>query len=211
MKGQINLIYIGILTLISLAIFGTVVIWNFSITESSVGEVSEKQMDIIANQVLEDINFLSTYDSKSVYKIKKNLPDSINNDDYCVRLYQDDSGSKRIYVTKSGNTFSYTSFKKTDTYIDVTNKEIDFENSISCGNEINIIRNDTVISITNSGNAIPATVVDSPPVISTIADTSTNEDVSKEINFTVSDENLATLSLTVISENTDLVNSSGNG
>ena len=62
MKGQINLIYIGILTLISLAIFGTVVIWNFSITESSVGEVSEKQMDIIANQVLEDINFLSTYD-----------------------------------------------------------------------------------------------------------------------------------------------------
>lgn len=211
MKGQINLIYIGILTLISLAIFGTVVIWNFSITESSVGEVSEKQMDIIANQVLEDINFLSTYDSKSVYKIKKNLPDSINNDDYCVRLYQDDSGSKRIYVTKSGNTFSYTSFKKTDIYIDVTNKEIDFENSISCGNEINIIRNDTVISITNSGNAIPATVVDSPPVISTIADTSTNEDVSKEINFTVSDENLATLSLTVISGNTDLVNSSGNG
>ena len=67
MKGQINLIYIGILTLISLAIFGTVVIWNFSITESSVGEVSEKQMDIIANQVLEDINFLSTQLIKHTY------------------------------------------------------------------------------------------------------------------------------------------------
>ena len=87
MKGQINLIYVGILTLISLAIFGTLVIWNFSITETSTSEASEAQMKIIANQVLEDINYLSSFESNSVYRLKKSFPNNINEDDYCIRLF----------------------------------------------------------------------------------------------------------------------------
>ena len=211
MKGQINLIYVGILTLISLAIFGTLVIWNFSITETSTNKASEVQMEIIANQVLEDINYLSSFESNSVYRVKKSFPNTINEDDYCIRLFQDESGDKRIYITKSGNSLSYSSFKKTDIYVDVANKNIDFENTISCGGNVNIVRNQTIISISNDEFGVAVPIVDVPPSISSIVDQSTNEDTQKVIDFSVSDESLTTLSLTSISGNTELVNQTENG
>jgi len=211
MKGQINLIYVGILTLISLAIFGTLVIWNFSITETSTNKASEVQMEIIANQVLEDINYLSSFESNSVYRVKKSFPNTINEDDYCIRLFQDESGDKRIYITKSGNSLSYSSFKKTDIYVDVTNKNIDFENTISCGGNVNIVRNQTIVSISNDEFSVAVPIVDAPPSISSIVDQSTNEDTQKVIEFSVSDESLTTLSLTSISGNTELVNQTENG
>ena len=209
MKGQINLIYVGILTLISLAIFGTLVIWNFSITETSTNKASEVQMEIIANQVLEDINYLSSFESNSVYRVKKSFPNTINEDDYCIRLFQDESGDKRIYITKSGNSLSYSSFKKTDVYIDVVNKNIDFENTISCGGNVNIVRNQTLVSISNDEFSVTVPIVDAPPSISLIVDQSTNEDTQKTIEFSVSDESLTTLSLTSTSGNSELVNQTG--
>ena len=204
MKGQINLIYVGILTLISLAIFGTLVIWNFSITETSTNKASEVQMEIIANQVLEDINYLSSFESNSVYRLKKSFPNTINEDDYCIRLFQDASGDKRIYITKSGNSLSYASFKKTDIYIDVVNKNIDFENTISCGGNVNILRNQTIISISNDEFGVAVPIIDAPPSISGIIDQSTNEDTQKTIEFSVSDESLTTLSISSISGNSEL-------
>ena len=209
MKGQINLIYVGILTLISLAIFGTLVIWNFSITETSTNKASEVQMEIIANQVLEDINYLSSFESNSVYRLKKSFPNTINEDDYCIRLFQDASGDKRIYITKSGNSLSYSSFKKTDIYIDVVNKNIDFENTISCGGNVNILRNQTIISISNDEFGVAVPIIDAPPSISGIVDQSTNEDTQKTIEFSVSDESLTTLSISSISGNSELVNQTG--
>jgi hypothetical protein len=210
MKGQINIIYVGILTLISIAVFGTILIWNFSVSESTSNEFNEKQMEIIATQISEDINYLSTFDKNSVYTIKKDLPSTIGEDDYCIRLNQDESGNKRIYVSKKGNSLSYNSFKKTDFYIDFNNKELNFENSISCGGKTNIVKTQNSIELTTSLTSAAA-IVDAPPTISTIIDTSTNEDTSKDINFTVSDENLASLALSAISGNTILVNQTANG
>ncbi|MEK9774452.1 MAG: cadherin domain-containing protein, partial [Candidatus Woesearchaeota archaeon] len=210
MKGQINIIYIGILTLISIAVFGTILIWNFSVSESTSNEFNEKQMEIIATQISEDINYLSTFDKNSVYTIKKDLPSTIGEDNYCIRLNQDESGNKRIYISKKGNSLSYNSFKKTDFYIDFNNKELNFENSISCGGKTNIVKTQNSIELTTSLTSA-ATIVDAPPTISTIIDTSTNEDTSKDITFTVSDENLASLALSAISGNTTLVNQTANG
>ncbi len=210
MKGQINIIYVGILTLISIAVFGTILIWNFSVSESTSNEFNEKQVEIIATQISEDINYLSTFDKNSVYTIKKDLPSTIGEDDYCIRLNQDELGNKRIYVSKKGNSLSYNSFKKTDFYIDFNNKELNFENSISCGGKTNIVKNQNSIELTTSLTSA-ATIVDAPPTISTIIDTSTNEDTSKDITFTVSDENLASLALSAISGNTILVNQTANG
>ena len=210
MKGQINIIYVGILTLISIAVFGTILIWNFSVSESTSNEFNEKQMEIIATQISEDINYLSTFDKNSVYTIKKDLPSTIGEDNYCIRLNQDESGNKRIYISKKGNSLSYNSFKKTDFYIDFNNKDLNFENSISCGGKTNIVKTQNSIELTTSLTSA-ATIVDAPPTISTIIDTSTNEDTSKDITFTVSDENLASLALSAISGNTTLVNQTANG
>ena len=210
MKGQINIIYVGILTLISIAVFGTILIWNFSVSESTSNEFNEKQMEIIATQISEDINYLSTFDKNSVYTIKKDLPSTIGEDNYCIRLNQDESGNKRIYISKKGNSLSYNSFKKTDFYIDFNNKDLNFENSISCGGKTNIVKTQNSIELTTSLTSA-ATIVDAPPTISTIIDTSTNEDTSKDITFTVSDENLASLAVSAISGNTTLVNQTANG
>jgi len=209
MKGQINIVYIGILTLIGISIFGTTVIWNFYVTDSSSNEFNEKQMQIIGSQIEDDINYFSTLDSTSQYTVKRDFPEKIGGDSYCIRFFQDELGNKRVYLTKKGSSLSYNSYQTNEFFIDITNKNLNLENSEACGGTINLVKTQNSVEITSSifSSAVP--VIDNPPSISSISDTSTNEDNLKEVSFTVDDENLVTLSLTATSSNTVLVSNSG--
>jgi len=209
MKGQINVVYIGILTLIGISIFGTLVIWNFYVSDSSSNELNEKQMEIIGSQIEDDINYFSTLDSISQYTVKRNFPETIGGDSYCIRFFQDELGNKRVYIMKKGSSLSYNSYQTNEFFIDITNKNLNLENSEACGGIINLVKTQNSIEITSSISSSAVPVVDNSPSISSIVDTSTNEDTLKEVSFTVEDENLVTLSLTATSSNTALVSNSG--
>ena len=61
MKGQISIAYLGILTVISLALFGVILMWNLSIKDANTDLLAKIEMESIVEKVSKQLSFKPKY------------------------------------------------------------------------------------------------------------------------------------------------------
>ena len=57
-RGQISAIYLGILTVISVAIFALVLIWSMNVRDTNSEFLAEEQINLLIEKVESDIYFI---------------------------------------------------------------------------------------------------------------------------------------------------------
>jgi hypothetical protein len=119
-RGQVNAIYLGILTIISIAIFSLVLVWSISIKESQSDFLAEAQIDLLIEKVESDIYFIETIKdntSETIFELWNSIPSRIGTEFYTITLNangaQNSAGaflndSEIIISKESTNQFSLT-------------------------------------------------------------------------------------------------------
>lgn len=117
-RGQVSVAYLGILTVISIAIFALVLFWSISIKESQSDYLSESQIDLLIEKVESDIYFIEnikTNTSETIFELRNSIPSRIGSDFYTITLNangnQNSAGaylndSEIIISRESSNQFS---------------------------------------------------------------------------------------------------------
>ncbi len=131
MKGQVSIVYLGILTVISLAIFGVILVWNLSIKDANTDLIVETEINSILEKVEADIYYIESLNKSGEFKIYRSLPNRLGEDFYTITLRADGTSNSKggylnndqIIITKDAKqrfTLSKTYFSKdiyTDLYI----------------------------------------------------------------------------------------------
>ena len=99
MKGQVSIVYLGILTVISLAIFGVILVWNLSIKDANTDLIVETEINSILEKVEADIYYIESLNKSGEFKIYRSLPNRLGEDFYTITLRADGtSNSKGGYL-----------------------------------------------------------------------------------------------------------------
>ena len=88
-RGQISTAYVGILTVISIALFALVLFWGMSIKESQTDFLSESQIDLLIEKVEADIYFIENIKSntsETIFELSNSIPSRIGSDFYTITL-----------------------------------------------------------------------------------------------------------------------------
>ena len=88
-RGQISAIYLGILTVISVAIFALVLIWSMNVRDTNSEFLAEEQINLLIEKVESDIYFIeNNYEntSETIFRIRNNIPNHIGTDLYSISL-----------------------------------------------------------------------------------------------------------------------------
>ncbi|RZD31503.1 MAG: hypothetical protein CXT77_02245 [uncultured DHVE6 group euryarchaeote] len=88
-RGQISTAYLGILTVISIAIFALVLFWSMSIKETQTDFLSEAQIDLLIEKVESDIYFIENIKSnvsETIFELSNSIPSRIGSDFYTITL-----------------------------------------------------------------------------------------------------------------------------
>lgn len=88
-RGQTSSIYLGILTVISIAIFALVLIWSMNIRDTNSEFLAEEQINLLIEKVESDIYFIeNNYEntSETIFRIRNNIPNHIGTDLYSISL-----------------------------------------------------------------------------------------------------------------------------
>lgn len=116
--GQVNTVYLGILTIISIAIFSLVLVWSISIKESQSDFLSESQIYLLIEKLESDIYFIENIKdntSETIFELRNSIPSRIGSEFYTITLNangdQNSAGaflndSEIIISKESGNQFS---------------------------------------------------------------------------------------------------------
>jgi hypothetical protein len=89
MKGQVSIVYLGILTVISLAIFGLILVWNLSIKETNTNLIAEIEIESIIEKVEADIYYIESLNVSGAFNLTREIPLKIGEDYYTVTLRAD--------------------------------------------------------------------------------------------------------------------------
>ncbi len=88
-RGQVNTVYLGILTVISIAIFSLVLVWSIQIKESQSDFLSESQIDLLIEKVESDIYFIENIKdntSETIFELRNSIPSRIGTEFYTITL-----------------------------------------------------------------------------------------------------------------------------
>ncbi len=88
-RGQVSAIYLGILTVISIAIFALVLVWSMSIKETSSEFLAEEQINFMIEKVESDIYFIENMHentSETIFRIRNTIPNHIGTEEYSILL-----------------------------------------------------------------------------------------------------------------------------
>lgn len=89
MKGQVSIVYLGILTVISLAIFGLILVWNLSIKETNTNLIAEIEIESIIEKIEADIYYIESLNVSGEFNLTREIPLKIGEDYYTVTLRAD--------------------------------------------------------------------------------------------------------------------------
>ncbi len=122
MKGQISIAYLGILTVISLALFGVILMWNLSIKDANTDLLAKIEMESIVEKIEVDINYIESLDENGVMYVTRNIPEKIGENTYTITLFADGTpndgcypDNDQILISRSSGerfTFSETRYHK---------------------------------------------------------------------------------------------------
>ena len=88
-RGQVSAIYLGILTVISIAIFALVMVWSMSIKETNSDFLAEEQINFLTEKIESDIYFIENNHenvSETIFKLRSVIPHQIGTDFYSISL-----------------------------------------------------------------------------------------------------------------------------
>ena len=89
MKGQISIAYLGILTVISLALFGVILMWNLSIKDANTDLLAKIEMESIVEKVEADINYIESLNEDGNIEVTRKIPEKIGANRYTITLFAD--------------------------------------------------------------------------------------------------------------------------
>ena len=90
MKGQLSSTYIGIMTIISLALFGLILLWSVVLKEGNADLLAEQQINLLIEKVESDIYFMENLGSNvSVFEKSSEIPSRIGDNFYTISLFAD--------------------------------------------------------------------------------------------------------------------------
>jgi hypothetical protein len=123
MKGQVSVFYLGILTVISLAIFGIILVWNLSIKDANTDLLAELEINSIIEKIETDIYYIESLNTSGKIEITRNIPTRLGEDFYTITLRADGTSNNKggysdndqIIITKDAKqrfTLSKTIFSK---------------------------------------------------------------------------------------------------
>ena len=122
MKGQVSIFYLGILTVISLALFGVILVWNLAVKDANTDLIAESEIDSIIEKVEADIYFIESLNMSGNFELKRVVPARIGEDFYTITIRADSTASglgyldnDQIIITKDSKqrfTLSKTIFSK---------------------------------------------------------------------------------------------------
>ena len=122
MKGQISIAYLGILTVISLALFGVILMWNLSIKDANTDLLAKIEMESIVEKVEADINYIESLNEDGNIEVTRKIPEKIGANRYTITLFADGEPSGECYpdndqilISRSASerfTFSETRYHK---------------------------------------------------------------------------------------------------
>ena len=97
MKGQISIAYLGILTVISLALFGVILMWNLSIKDANTDLLAKIEMESIVEKIEVDINYIESLNENGTISVTRKIPEKIGENRYTITLFADGSLSGECY------------------------------------------------------------------------------------------------------------------
>ena len=124
MKGQISIAYLGILTVISLALFGVILMWNLSIKDANTDLLAKIEMESIVEKVEADINYIESLNEDGNIEVTRKIPEKIGANRYTITLFADGApgpggecypDNDQILISRSASerfTFSETRYHK---------------------------------------------------------------------------------------------------
>ena len=89
MKGQVSIFYLGILTVISLALFGIILVWNLSIKEANTNLIAESEIKSIIEKIEADIYYIDSLNISGEFNLTREIPSKIGEDYYTITLRAD--------------------------------------------------------------------------------------------------------------------------
>ena len=96
MKGQISIAYLGILTVISLALFGVILMWNLSIKDANTDLLAKIEMESIVEKIEADINYIESLNEHGNISVTRKIPEKIGENKYTITdKYKVVGGSKK--------------------------------------------------------------------------------------------------------------------
>ena len=155
MKGQISIAYLGILTVISLALFGVILMWNLSIKDANTDLLAKIEMESIVEKIEADINYIESLNENGIISVTRKIPEEIGENKYTITLFADESmvilpdgacymDNDQILISRSSSerfTFSETRYHK-----DI-NTSLCIIPSSASGSEYTLMFNSSVIQI----------------------------------------------------------------
>lgn len=124
MKGQISIAYLGILTVISLALFGVILMWNLSIKDANTDLLAKIELESIVEKIEVDINYIESLNENGNISVTRKIPEKIGENRYTITLFADGSpglsgacypDNDQILISRSASerfTFSETRYHK---------------------------------------------------------------------------------------------------
>jgi hypothetical protein len=122
MKGQISIAYLGILTVISLALFGVILMWNLSIKDANTDLLAKIEMESIVEKIESDINYIESLNENGTISVTRKIPEKIGENRYTITLFADGTpdgecypDNDQILISRSSSerfTFSETRYHK---------------------------------------------------------------------------------------------------
>ena len=97
MKGQISIAYLGTLTVISLALFGVILMWNLSIKDANTDLLAKIEMESIVEKIEVDINYIESLNENGTISVTRKIPEKIGENRYTITLFADGSLSGECY------------------------------------------------------------------------------------------------------------------
>ena len=154
MKGQISIAYLGILTVISLALFGVILMWNLSIKDANTDLLAKIELESIVEKIEVDINYIESLNENGNISVTRKIPEKIGENRYTITLFADGTpngangecypDNDQILISRSSSerfTFSETRYHK---YI---NTSLCIIPSSASGSEYTLTSNNSGIQI----------------------------------------------------------------
>lgn len=98
MKGQVSIFYLGVLTVISLAIFGIILVWNLAIKDANTDLIVESGIDSIIEKIEADIYYIESLNESGHFELSGSLPDRLGEDYYTITIRADGTASGSGYL-----------------------------------------------------------------------------------------------------------------
>jgi len=98
MKGQVSVFYLGVLTVISLAIFGIILVWNLSIKDANTDLIVETEINSIIEKIEADIYYIESLNETGHFELSRALPARLGEDYYTITLRADGAASGSGYL-----------------------------------------------------------------------------------------------------------------